>query len=807
MARYAIFTVTLNKAATSTVTVNYTTQDGTATSAAGDYTPKSGTLTFAPGETEKTVSVTVRDTDSGKQAGEFTLKLSSPTNGALGDGSGLCTLPGASVSTAKYVERFNQLYAALHNNQNGYFGPQTGANAFAVPRHIPEIDPDIINEAPDYGGETVSETASFWVGLEAMKGALSSDWTGYTNAWDKIDQFYVPSATNQPVASYNNARPADYIPEQNLPSLYPPATDLNAPVGVDPLAQELETTYGNKRLYLMHWIIDVEGKYGFRNGDGSTTITYMNTYQRGMQESSYETIPQACWDDFQNGGSARGFQPLFTQGKPDYPSAPFDYGKKWSYTNAPDAEARAIQWSFRAMKWAQAGGSASAVATATTRAKKMGDYLRYNLFDKYFRQIGNNSQGSTWADSYSACHFLINWYASWGGEIPASGQQGTWSYRIGCSEAHHGYQGPDTAYALATDGGGMTPQSPSAGDIWKVSVYRQIEMIRWLQSPEGPIAGGVTNSFNARYETPTDGRQSATFYGMHYVYSPVWHDPVSNNWVGFQAWGHGRTAHLFYEVADKTNTLATDIRPNLEIILDRLVAWFLKETQLTADGSFTIPTTLSWASETAIPGQTTTAPNNEGVYEFLPSTSWGKTSTDYASFWSASSVPNPNLHCTITERGIDLGVASSTAVMLLFYAKAKQIMGKFDTTIPNSTFKPSDAYALAKEIIDRIWTKFWDGQGIARDEPRSDYSRMKDAVYVPSTYTGAMPNGDAINQTSTFVSIRSFLTSDPKWSEVEAYASGSGPVPVFKYHRFWAQAEYAIACGMLHTYFAELAED
>ena len=713
-------------------------------------------------------------------------------------GQPCCQLP-------KYVDRFYQIYTALHSRRNGYFGPQTGPNAFAVPRHIPEVDSDIINEAPDYGGETVSETASFWVGLEAMNGAISGNWSGYNNAWNKIDQFYVPNAANQPTGGYSPERPADYIPEQLLPSLYPSPTDMDAPVGVDPLADELEATYGNRRIYLMHWIIDVEGKYGYHNGDGSTKITYMNTYQRGMQESSYETVPQASWDDFQNGGGPRGFKPLFVKGKPDYPDAPFDYAKNWSYTNAPDAEARAIQWSFRAMKWAEAGGASSAITASTDRARKMGDYLRYNLFDKYFRQIGNNHQGATWENSYSSCHWLINWYSSWGGEISDSGEPGTWSYRIGCSECHHGYQSPDSAYALAAGGGGMTPKSPGAGGVWVGSLYRQIEMIRWLQSPEGPIAGGVTNSYNARYEAPTDGRESFTFYGMHYVYSPVWHDPPSNNWVGFQPWGHGRTAHLFYEVADKNTELAVNTRGNLEIILDRLVAWFLRETELTADGLFLMPTNLSWVSQTQIAGQTTNAPNNEGVYEFIPSTSWDGTQ-GYATFWDASSVPNPNLHCTITDRGVDVGVASSVAVMLLFYAKAKQILGKWDTTIPNSQFKPSDAYTLAKELIDRMWDKCWDGVGVVREEIRADYSRMTDDVYVPPSYVGAMPNGDAIDQDSTFVSIRSFLINDPKWPEVEAYAAGTAAAPAFKYHRFWASAEYAIAVGMLHVYFAEIAE-
>ena len=53
----AVFTISLSNPADRTITIAYSTQDGTAT-APGDYTATSGTLTFAPLETTKTVSVT-----------------------------------------------------------------------------------------------------------------------------------------------------------------------------------------------------------------------------------------------------------------------------------------------------------------------------------------------------------------------------------------------------------------------------------------------------------------------------------------------------------------------------------------------------------------------------------------------------------------------------------------------------------------------------------------------------------------------------------------------------------------------------
>ena len=84
----ASYVVNLGSASTSAVTVHYATADGSATSSAGDYTPTSGNLTFAPGETSKTVPVTVFSTARHAINEDFTLVLSSPTGAVLGDTTG-----------------------------------------------------------------------------------------------------------------------------------------------------------------------------------------------------------------------------------------------------------------------------------------------------------------------------------------------------------------------------------------------------------------------------------------------------------------------------------------------------------------------------------------------------------------------------------------------------------------------------------------------------------------------------------------------------------------------------------------------
>lgn len=67
-----------------TVTVNFTTADGSAV-AGQDYTATSGTLTFAGGETTKTITVPITNDTAFETVESFTVVLSTPTGGAVID--------------------------------------------------------------------------------------------------------------------------------------------------------------------------------------------------------------------------------------------------------------------------------------------------------------------------------------------------------------------------------------------------------------------------------------------------------------------------------------------------------------------------------------------------------------------------------------------------------------------------------------------------------------------------------------------------------------------------------------------------
>ena len=138
---------------------------------------------------------------------------------------------------------------------------------------------------------------------------------------------------------------------------------------------------------------------------------------------------------------------------------------------------------------------------------------------------------------------------------------------------------------------------------------------------------------------------------------------------------------------------------------------------------------------------------------------------------------NDTLHVDVTVRGDDVGTAAGLVHTLLFYAKKSN---------------DEKAQKLCKELLDRMWAKHRDEIGITTDELRKDFLRFNDKVYVPPGWQGKMPNGDVVDASATFIGLRSKYKQDPSWPKVEE-AMKSGKAPVFRFHRFWAQAHAALA--------------
>ncbi|MGW4436130.1 glycoside hydrolase family 48 protein [Streptomyces sp. NPDC004596] len=680
-------------------------------------------LTFTPSNWSTAQKVTVTADATGTGSATFTASATGYTKAAV-------TVTELAASKA-YDARFLDLYGKITNPANGYFSPE------GIPYHSVET---LIVEAPDYGHETTSEAYSYLLWLQAMYGKVTGDWSKFNGAWEIMEKYMIPTHADQPTnSSYNASKPATYAPEQDTPNEYPAKLDTGVPVGPDPIAGELKSAYGTDDVYGMHWIQDVDNVYGYGDEPGkceagptATGPSYINTFQRGPQESVWETVPQPTCDAFKYGG-ANGYLDLFTGDS--------SYARQWKYTDAPDADARAVQAAYWADVWAKAQGKGGDVSATVAKAAKMGDYLRYAMYDKYFKKIGNCVGPSACAagTGKDASHYLLSWYYAWGGAADTSAG---WAWRIGSSHVHGGYQNPLAAYALSNYAD-LKPKSATGAADWGKSLTRQLEFYQWLQSSEGAIAGGATNSWQGRYATPPAG--TPTFYGMYYDWQPVYHDPPSNQWFGFQAWSMERVAEYYQQTGNAT----------AKAVLDKWVKWALSKTTVNPDGTYRIPSTLQWTGQ--------------------PDT------------WNASSPGgNSGLHVTVADYTDDVGVAAAYAKTLTYYA------AKSGDTAAKTT---------AKALLDGMWGNYQDSLGIAVPETRSDYSRFGDSVYVPNGWSGKMPNGDAINSSSTFSSIRSFYKNDPAWSKIEAYLKG-GAAPVFTYHRFWAEADIALAMGS----YAELLE-
>jgi len=293
------------------------------------------------------------------------------------------------------------------------------------------------------------------------------------------------------------------------------------------------------------------------------------------------------------------------------------------------------------------------------------------------------------------------------------------------------------AYALSTVAA-LKPKGSTAVADWAKSLTRQLEFYAWLQTSEGAIAGGATNSYGGRYAAPPSNLTTATFYGMYYDWEPVYHDPPSNQWFGMQGWSMDRLAQYYYVTGDA----------KAKTVMDKWVAWVEKNTKADATGgAYSVPSTLHWSG--------------------TPS-----------AFSGGSAASSANLHVTVVDSTQDVGTTAALARTLAYYAAKAN-----DTT----------AKTLSKGLLDSL-LKHTDTKGIAVTEERKDYNRFNEAVYVPSGWTGKMPNGDPISSNSTFLSIRSWYKKDADYKKIETYLGG-GAVPTFTYHRFWAQADIALAFG------------
>ena len=104
------FAVTLDRAASGAVTVDYATEDGSA-QAGDDYRAANGTLTFAAGESSKTIEVGVLDDAHDEGEETLTLRLSNPSEGQLADAEATGTIENTDPLPRALLARFGRATA------------------------------------------------------------------------------------------------------------------------------------------------------------------------------------------------------------------------------------------------------------------------------------------------------------------------------------------------------------------------------------------------------------------------------------------------------------------------------------------------------------------------------------------------------------------------------------------------------------------------------------------------------------------------------------------------------------------------
>ena len=290
----------------------------------------------------------------------------------------------------------------------------------------------------------------------------------------------------------------------------------------------------------MHWLLDVDNFYGYgRRGDGTTQPSYINTFQRGPQESVWETVPQPSWEDFQWGA-----------GRPAASCAVHHGSGARRSSGATPTRPTPTRGRSRRCTGRRRGRRARRQRRPSTRwrrrPRKMGDYLRYAMFDKYFKKMGCTSPQ------------LPGRHRQQRGALPdvlvlrvgrrRSDTSAGWAWRIGSSHNHFGYQNPMAA--LGADNGARAAAALANGARdWTTSLDAPARVL--------PLAAvGRRRHRRRRHQQlgrPLRGaarRASPTFYGMFYQENPVYHDPGSNTWFGFQAWSMERVAEYYYATGD-----------------------------------------------------------------------------------------------------------------------------------------------------------------------------------------------------------------------------------------------------------------
>ena len=281
----AVFTVTLHPQSSQVVTVEYTTEDGTA-DAGDDYTTIAETLTFSPGQTTKIIRVPVLVDSTQESSETFTVELSTPIGTTLADSTGLGTITadpmpglsigdaepvaegGAAVFTVTLVPASNHVVTVTYSTVDGTavadadFTPTSGTLTFNPNQTTKTIRVPILRdtvhepsetftvELDDPTGTTLADSTGLGtIAADATPGLSIADAVNVAEGRDAVFRVTLRPATNHVVSvTYTTmdgtaVADADYTPVTGTLRFEPRETTktIRVPVLLDTMTEQSET--------------------------------------------------------------------------------------------------------------------------------------------------------------------------------------------------------------------------------------------------------------------------------------------------------------------------------------------------------------------------------------------------------------------------------------------------------------------------------------------------------------------------------------------------------------------------------------
>lgn len=178
------FSVTLSDAASTAVLVDFGTADGSATAGA-DYVAATGTLTFSPGETSKTIAVTVNDDDAAENAETLTVSLFGPLGALLGTATATGTIAADVGTDMPHIV----IASPTVNEQDGVAQVAvslTGTSVNSVTVDFATLDGSAV-DVDDYTGQSGTVTFAPGETLQTISVTLNDDNLGEIDEAFAID--------------------------------------------------------------------------------------------------------------------------------------------------------------------------------------------------------------------------------------------------------------------------------------------------------------------------------------------------------------------------------------------------------------------------------------------------------------------------------------------------------------------------------------------------------------------------------------------------------------------------------------------